>query len=233
MGLGPNRNCALAQVTGDYILFLDDDCCLGETFLEKALDAMAGAERVTGSGRVIVSGSERNGERVVVAHEQTFLGFQRRPYGPDEPLKTIVINATLFPAALFARMSFDPQLRYGLDEVDVATRAAAAGFRIVNVSGAQNHHYPSPDGRAGNADAADTSRLYITTRRYLLVERRYARGLAFVLVAPTHLLLARVRRQGVKRGVRATARILVDVARSFQKAEARGGAIMPPAPRPR
>jgi hypothetical protein len=178
---------------------------------------MREAEEKHGAGRVIVSGSELQNGKIVVAHEQTFLGFQGRPYKPGEPLRTIVINATLFPASLFTSIRFDPQLSYGLDEVDVATRAVAFGYVIVNGPDAQNDHRPSPAGRDEYNDAADASRLYITSRRYAVVERRYARGAAFAITAPVHLLLSRVKRQGLRQGSRAAMRVLRDVAGKLRR----------------
>lgn len=217
-GLGPNRNHALSRARGSYVLFLDDDCLLGNMYIEAATRCMRDAEAISGTGRVIVSGSELQNGRAVVAHEQTFLGFQGRPYRTGDTLKTIVINATLFPAGLFDSVRFDPQLRYGLDEVDVATRAVAAGFRIVSAPEAQNDHRPSPTGREDYHDAADASRLYITARRYTVVERRFLRAAAFAVLAPAHLVASRVKAQGVRRGSRSAIRVLLDTAGKLRRA---------------
>ena len=209
-GLGPNRRRALREARGDYVLFLDDDCILSSTFLELATRHMKTAEAVHGQGSVIISGSEIRRGHVVVAHEQSFLGFQGRPYAPGETVRTIVMNAALFPAHLFDSIEFDPQLRYGLDEVDVATRAVAAGFRIVNVPEAQNDHRPSPMGREDYDEAVEAARLYITAKRYAVVEKRRARALAFAVSAPVHLFLSRIKRHGLRRGSGTALRIFLD-----------------------
>ena len=92
------------------------------------------------SGRVVVSGSEDNRGHNVVAHAQNFLGFQARPYREGEALSSIVINATVFPRTLFEEHHFDPQIRYGYEEADLASRLARAGYRL------ESSAARSPDG---------------------------------------------------------------------------------------
>lgn len=195
-GLGANRNHALDLASEDLVLFLDDDCLLRPNFLMDAITCLLGHEQRYGIGRVIVSGSENNGGSNVVAHAQTFLGFQSRPYREAEQLSSIVINATVFPRTLFEEQRFDPQIRYGYEEVDLASRAARASYRIVSCPAAANEHRPSPHSRADHGEVLAASRLYITFKRYLLVDQRYLRALGFAVVAPAHLVLAGVRRRG-------------------------------------
>ncbi len=171
-GLGSNRNHALRSAREELVLFLDDDCLLGPDFLERALACMEEAEARRGRGRVAVSGAELNGGRLVLAGAQTFLGFQARPYADGEPLTSIVINATLLPRALVERLGFDPQLVYGYDEVDLASRAVRAGCAIVPCPQAVNDHRPSPRGREGYSAVLNASRLYVTFKRYAFTERR-------------------------------------------------------------
>ncbi|MGO9899334.1 MAG: glycosyltransferase family 2 protein [Solirubrobacteraceae bacterium] len=196
-GLGANRNAALAAVAGDYVLFLDDDCLLTADFLATALARMHSAEKCYGAGRAIVSGGERNRGALISAADQTFLGFQAKPYTSDIGLRSIVINATVFPARLFSHLRFDPQLIYGYEEVDLASRAAAAGYVVVHCADALNDHRPSPRGREDYDRQVEASRLHVTLRRYALTERATWKALAFVLIAPVHLVAANVKRSGV------------------------------------
>ncbi len=76
---------------------------------------------------------------LVRAHDQSFLGFQSVPYRPGARPRTIVMNSTLAPRALFQRgASFDENLVYGYDEVDLASQAVALGFDIVQCDDAVN-----------------------------------------------------------------------------------------------
>lgn len=187
-GLGPNRNHALTLVTGTHVLFLDDDATLGVEFLAacaRRLDAV-GADATS----TIVSGVERrpDGHRVV-AHEQDFLGYQRRVYRPGEPVKTVVINSALFPSGLFARVSFDEQLVYGYDEVDLTSRAVRLGYSILCAEDAVNFHDPSAVNRDYYRPRVDAARIYVTAKRRLVTERAPLRAAAFLAIAIPHLFL--------------------------------------------
>jgi GT2 family glycosyltransferase len=197
-GLAPNRNHLLTWIREDFILFLDDDCLLGATFLEEAMACMMQWERMEGPGRVVVTGAEMNTGRIVQAAAQTFLGFQARPYAAGERMTSIVINATVFPRSLFAAHRFDDQIRYGYEEVDLASRAACSGFRIVSCPKAVNDHRPSPRSRADYESALVASRLFVTFKRYALTEHRYARATAFAMLAPLHAVAAGGKARGLR-----------------------------------
>jgi len=211
-GLGANRNRALAAVRCELVLFLDDDCLLRPDFLEVAIGRIRSAEQRHGEGRVIVSGRERNRGHIVSAGDQTFLGFQSRLYISDEGLRSIVINATVFPVSVFRSLAFDPRLVYGYEEVDLASRAAASGWMIVQCDDAVNDHRPSARGRQGYDRHVEASRLYVTLRRYARTDRTPARAAVYAIVAPGHVLAANVKRLGVA-GIRPTADTLLLAAR--------------------
>jgi GT2 family glycosyltransferase len=191
-GLGANRNAAIDHARGMYVLFLDDDAVLGETYLERALKC-AEAPR----GTIVTGVEQRNGTRVF-PNDQTFLGHQRRPYRRINGLNTIVINGTLFPRELFEQVRFDEQLVYGFEEVDLASRAAALGFDIVLCADAVNYHFPSPANRKSYEPFTQASRLYVTFKRYAFTERRPAKALAYALIAPLHALAAGTKAGGLR-----------------------------------
>lgn len=210
-GLGSNRNRALEAVSSELVLFMDDDCLLDRQYLEQAVGCLEEHEGRRGRGWVIVSGSESKNGCIVTARDQTFLGFQARTYSSDEGLRSIVINATLFPTSLFGELQFDPQLVYGYEEVDLASRAAARGYVIVNCPQARNDHRPAPTSRAGYALHADASRLHVTFRRYAVTESNLLLAMAFAVIAPVHLIAAGAKRGGVYGARRAAASIVLAV----------------------
>lgn len=184
-GLGPNRNRCLKAVNQDYVLFIDDDVCVPPDFFVKArrlLSRMPSDAIVTGFEM-----KEENGEsHKVMPHNADFWGLQRAPV--LDGYRAIVINATLFPRALFDKVSFDEQLRYGSEEIDVARHAVALGFKIEYTDDLFVYHRPSPENRDLYRQFVHASRLYATTKAYLYYERSLFKALAYVVLAPIQLL---------------------------------------------
>jgi GT2 family glycosyltransferase len=205
-GLGANRNAVVAAVETGRVLFLDDDAELGPGFveaIEETLDHLDPGVR----SNAIVTGRERQGDLLVAPNDVDFLGFQKRPYGPGAELHTVVINAAVWPTALFESVTFDESLRYGSDEVDLSYKALRAGFRIIDCPTAVNEHHPSPVGRADYSLQAHASRLRASVRRAWRGAHRWPRTAAFLAVAPPHLFLALLRREG-PRGIGGFVRVL-------------------------
>jgi len=192
-GLGPNRNRALDAATGEWILFLDDDARLGVDFLATLAPFIAADDR----RRTIFTGIERQTTALVFPNDQNFLGFQTVPYKPGAPLNTLVINAALFPAALFRTIRFDPQLVYGYDEVDVAMRARLSGYEIRLCPEAVNRHFPSQINRGFYGRHTEIARIYVTFKRYAEVERRPFKAVAFIVASFVHSVAHHLKTGGV------------------------------------
>jgi glycosyltransferase involved in cell wall biosynthesis len=197
IGLGANRNQALSKATGSHVLFIDDDVELAPDFVELMSErwhALVANRRAT----TILAGAEIQSGRLITPNEQGFLGYQSRPYRAAEPLRTVVINAAVFPRSLFtaAGIAFDPQLVYGYDEVDVTTQAVAAGYRIERCFDAANHHFPSAGNREYYRPFVEASRIYVTAKRRAITERRRLAAVLFVAVAGPHSFAAALRRGG-------------------------------------
>ncbi len=196
-GLGANRNAAVRSAETRWVLFLDDDARVGSGFvdaLENCLRNIPAMDRE----RAIVTGRERNRGTIVAPNDTDFLGFQRREYSPGDTRRTVVINAALWPRALFDRVGFDEHLRYGSDEVDISYSALAAGFAIWDCPEAVNLHNPSPRGRSSYQLDAHASRLRATTKRYWRLQRKRATALAYVVIGPAHLCASLVKQDGAR-----------------------------------
>jgi GT2 family glycosyltransferase len=191
-GLGPNRNSSISAASGDWILFLDDDARLGPDFLTEMMKARyCNADR-----KLIFTGIEKQVKGLVYPNDQDFLGFQKRPYGSKKIVNTVVMNATLFPASLFKEVLFDPRLIYGYDEVDIASCARGAGYRIVLVPSAINLHFPSPVNRDYYSPHTEAARIYVTFKRYAAAERRPLKALMFLAASFVHSLAHHLKRFG-------------------------------------
>jgi glycosyltransferase involved in cell wall biosynthesis len=187
IGLGANRNCALAHARGTHVLFIDDDVVLAPDFLGGVAACLAGLG--AGAARSIVGGTELNHGVRVFPHRVSFLGYQSIDYADGERRETVVINASVFPRAMFDTLRFDPSLVYGCDEMDVCVRAVYLhGYEIVFIPGLANSHFPSNINRDYYAPYMEASRIYVQFKRYYWVERRRAKAALFLAVTCLHML---------------------------------------------
>ncbi|MCT1400008.1 glycosyltransferase [Paenibacillus sp. p3-SID867] len=193
-GLCANRNNSLNQATGTYVMFMDDDVIMRENFIESITGALSHDMH---NQNLIISGIEFNNGEHVYPKEQTFLGFQQKPY-KDEELMTIVINSTIFPRTLFNVIRFDEQLIYGYDEVDLTTRATGCGFKIILCKEAVNNHYPSIQNRDYYKPVKEASRIYVTYKRYKKTEKANLKAYTFILFASCHVILSKLKASGFR-----------------------------------
>ena len=191
-GLGANRNKVFSRARGRYVLFLDDDAALGGNFLAETLP------RAQAQADCIVTGIESNKGLILFPSKPSFLGHQNIKYRDGEELRTVVINAAIFPRSLLDKIRFDEEIIYGYDEVDISAAAVAAGGRIVLCPNALNYHDSSPKGRDAYQAQLEVARIAVTFKRYRWFEGNMAKAYVFLVVSALHLYLYVLRRKGLK-----------------------------------
>ena len=201
-GLCFNRNNALKAVKGSSVLFMDDDVIMSKDFLQVVMNILLDLEPEIRE-KTIITGLERNNGSLVYPNKINFLGHQKKPYREEDSLKTIVINSTVFPSILLRNLKFDERLVYGYDEVDIAARAVSSGCNILLCKEAVNDHYPSDVNRDYYSLYIESSRIYVTYKRYNEIEKRMLKSFIYLLVSFGHMLIHQLLRNGI-RGIGST-----------------------------
>jgi len=198
-GLGANRNCAVAFATGTHVVYMDDDTALGERFLESIVDHYKTIDPAL-RAKTIVSGLENQNGKLIEPSDLSFWGWvdQPRTAATTRPLHTAVINATSFPRHLFPLISFDENLVYGCEEVDICTQAIAKGYRFELCREAVNDHFHSPLHRKDYYSYITASRIYTTLKRHFYLQRSPMKGVVYLMFGPLKLAQAELRRKGIK-----------------------------------
>ncbi|MEM9753028.1 MAG: glycosyltransferase [Planctomycetota bacterium] len=190
-GLSANRNRAVAASTQPWLLFIDDDAGLFE-------DSLAGIESMLQQPTIIVTGTEYNGTakvRRVTPLDADFWGIQRVVPSLDK-VRSIVINATIFPRQVFKRARFDEELLYGSDEIDICRHAIWLGFDVRFMPSFRTWHRPDSKDRSEHADRLIRSNIYATLKSKILFERAYVSALLFAFAAPAKTIGHRIKRSG-------------------------------------
>jgi len=193
-GLGPNRNNIIPAATSEWLLFMDDDARIGVDFLEKMTPRVS-----AGRGQnIIYSGVEVKQGELIIPRDLDFLGYQTRLYGPEDPVNTLVIDATLFPASLCRELLFDPRLIYGYEEVDIALRARAAGWTIQLCPDAFIYHYPSMVGRENYKPNCEAARTFVVFKHYYTGQKKRVKACIFLGASLVHNLAHYVKSYGLR-----------------------------------
>lgn len=197
-GLGANRNRAVAFASGTHVVYMDDDTALGARFIESIVNAYRAIEPSL-RAKTIVSGLEDQNGKLIEPSDLSFWGFvdQARTPATKRPLHTAVINATSFPRPLFTSISFDENLVYGSEEVDICTQAIAKGYCFELCREAVNEHFHSPLHRKDYAHFTMASRIYTTLKRHFYLERSPGKGIVYLMLGPLKLAQGEMRRKGL------------------------------------
>ncbi len=183
-GLSANRNNCLRWITGDLVVFVDDDVVLDPGFLEAGVRRYMAECDAAGTSRIILTGHEIRPDGAYYPSFLTFLGF----YAAGDPgggrINATCINSTLFPSGLFREALFDEAILFGAEERDISLHALSLGYRLTYAPDLRNYHYPSPINRDIYKRSAIVSRIYFGLKRYWLYERSVAHFAAFAVYAP-------------------------------------------------
>lgn len=194
-GLGANRNCVVNNATSDYVIFLDDDSEIDHGFIG-AVDAFIEANNFD-MKRIMITGNQIEFGKSIKPHDQNYLGFQNVEYKPGQEYKTVNIMATIFPRELLLKVKFDEQLVYGYDEVDICSRCRLYGATVAYCADADVFHYPSKINRDYYNNFTESSRIYVTFKRYNFVEGKAIKAWSFLFLSLVHLFLSRIKHGGL------------------------------------
>jgi GT2 family glycosyltransferase len=192
-GVAANRNNVALRAEGSHVWFLDDDAIPSRTCLEHFLACLRQVELLD---RTIISGVVEEFGTRVEPHEQSFLGFQSKDYGPGEPLQTVVLGNAIFPRSLFRELRFDESLRAVYEEVDLTTRAVAKGYEIRRCEHAVAGHHPSRQ-RDRYGREVNVARIYVTAKRYAFTDRKRFKAAVYLFVATGHMIASGIRHGGL------------------------------------
>ncbi|MBU2740816.1 glycosyltransferase [Acidithiobacillus thiooxidans] len=193
-GLGANRNCAIDSASSMYLIFLDDDSEIDPGFVA-AVDELVAKDKLN-LQNTMVTGNQIEDGVSIKPHDQSFLGFQNVFYQPGEELNTVNIMATVFPRSMLSKVRFDDLLVYGYDEVDVCARCRHYGAVVKYCDKANVYHYPSVVNRDYYSPYTESSRIYVTFKRYYMVDNKRLKSWIFLFIAMAHLLLSRIKHEG-------------------------------------
>lgn len=181
-GLCANRNVVIAAAKSRYVALLDDDAVVSDTFVLLANDRI---ERM--SDKTILTGTVVEDGNSVVAANPSFFGYFTDRSTVQR--KNINLNCNIFPTSALAQVTFDENIGYGYEDMDLCSRLVSMGYVIEFDPALRNTHLPPSRAQSEKRDRfmqANRARFYTSVKRYLLWERNLLKLLAFVILAPMH-----------------------------------------------
>ena len=181
-GLCANRNHVIRHVCTDYVSLVDDDAVLGNTFVSGVIDMLPRLP-----AKVVVTGDLIEDDILLSPSNPSFWGYFAEP--PTVRNETIHLNSNVFPSKAFSSVSFDENIAYGYEDMDVCSQLLALGYEIRHEPGLVNYHvppatnFPVPKSRELQRERA---RFYTSVRRYFIWEKKWVKGCAYLLLAPLH-----------------------------------------------
>ncbi|MCU0229749.1 MAG: glycosyltransferase [Acidobacteria bacterium] len=132
LGVSGARNAGIAAASGEFIAFTDSDCTVEPGWIEAMLEGFTEPDLAGVAGTVVDHEPRTWAERAYVGTCRIgTTGWQGR---------ALVGNNMAFRGEILRRYLFDPSLRYGCDEDELAWRLQSDGYRIGFAPRAVVHH---------------------------------------------------------------------------------------------
>jgi mycofactocin system glycosyltransferase len=129
-GPGSARNSALAQVTSEFVAFVDSDCIPPAGWIERLAAHFADPLVAAVAPRIAARCSDTSAGRYSAARSCLDLGGQPARVRPGSRVGYVPTAALVVRTEALAEVGwFDPALRYG-EDVDLIWRLHAAGWRV-------------------------------------------------------------------------------------------------------
>ncbi len=190
-GLCANRNGILRAVQTSHVSLLDDDGTVEPDFIEKLRTLLPALQQ-----RTIVTGDVLEYGRRTRPMNPTFWGhFEAEP---RRELRTINLNCNLFPLAAFRYASFDENIVYGYEDMDLCACLLSKGFHVRYEPKLVNRHLPPHKTETETRRRfrlVQQARFQVTLKRYVLWERNLLKAAAFCVLAPLHRAAHAIKRR--------------------------------------
>jgi GT2 family glycosyltransferase len=205
-GVCANRNHALAAVRPDIDLvsFIDDDVVVDRDFFENARTRYAASG--LGWDRIILTGvAVRNDGGVSVPVRLSFRGY----FVPAATPEAVAIWATVFPHRFLKTHRFDENIFFGYEDAELCLRALKAGYAIQLAPELRTRDTGTARSTLAERTEAgqptfdryeslvESARLYVGTKRYLVLFPNPLKAIAFQALYFLHLPIYLARRRAL------------------------------------
>jgi GT2 family glycosyltransferase len=196
-GVCANRNNSLRRClesNPDYVAFVDDDICLGEKFIENAVEVYRALSSEEQLNTILTGITQTQDGEQIGASRLTFRGYFTRANVPQ----VVNIHAAVFPRSLFESVMWDENIFFGYEDAELCLRALSRGFEIVYVDKLIALHTRFQQGTLAESSLGEMSqydisveaaRLYIGIKRYKFIFPSPMRLTAFIIVYFAHMTL--------------------------------------------
>jgi GT2 family glycosyltransferase len=146
-----------------------------------------------------------NGTQRTAPSRPTFLGHFGGPVQTD--IETVNLNSNIFPREAFNDALFDERIEWGYEDMDLCCQLITKGYRITHEPSLLTDHLPPKKDTLSFEIKSERARIYTSLKRHFLWKRRYCSGVAFLVIATSHLLFRHLKHWNLAGSIR----VLCDV----------------------